>query len=1590
MKRQLMALGLASVLTVPTWLTAAYPIDASAKKVTVPKKVKAVTLKIKAINPKKSNYIKQTQLANSAYKKLSKKDRLKVTNRKTLTKHAKAIAPTVKKVSKLKKDAAKLSKSTYKTAAPRLLKTYNGLNRAGKAYTPASTVKKINYYNSIIATNTTFKKLTKSSATTLPTLNDVKKNRDAAAIYNFILAYEKLSDNQKRILGGSQEAIDYLLKLKPIVKKAVDFDAKYKKLDPTNNAYLKQAYDLNLEYDDGKESLTIEVGTPLTVTLAEFTKYNDVISNIPTLKIKEEIRLKNDFEDAVNALPGTVDQYTLVTKAVTAYKNINRETFNGKKLLGKPITIVDKAALATYKKYEAIPTVVDALISLPKYDAKNDFAISGKTKLVGAGYTQAEIDTIYNQGLIKSEKVITNLDFAIKNYEKLGGDQKEIVKQVASESSLKYLQDAVAIKNGKGMTKAYNAALKKADLAGMIKEADAYHDLVKKNDLAIRYTSEAPVISVARETYKIQIGHVTEFEKKMDSYSSLTELKAIQAAYKTIEKDKPSGTKMIASKYVKDYKLIESMLEIEQNMKKVKAPYTTKELNLILDSVKLYTKLDQPKKNIVDAFESRVADFVTEVENIKAAMAVDKKYLALKPSSKNYTKDAKATYNMYLDANSEVKKYLVNEAGIKGLPNTYKTPQDKADAFEDAVNHVYKEVYTNTITDAVTMNNLKNVKNTYENDIKPYSKINNLVEADVLKKYKQLMPIIDVYNQIFYLKPTPKTEKERENILTAIKAYDKLDKFGKDVIKIEDKLKVNLPLLGDETEINEAKKIDAAYKKIPVSDSAYEKKVFEVYLTYRKALPDVQKYVLKSSVLIAASTKYSAVIKAADTFENALKNINSTSRIIDIHKLKEIYEKNKKLYPTLDQFIDPKNLMLYKSYLDLLLIQDVAQTVFDQREINGKWIKYDHWFYAYSQSQDKAQFVRNMRKALLISKDATAVQFSIINNSPNYESYSGMLELPNGQNKPIYGANGVIIGYEPEPGFKGEYKRDEVIYNPIDWLNETQIQNLLRAMEYEKRFNALKPGNRTYAREGVALYNDLEKEGVPVKMYFLYKSQLEQINKKYSEPLAKVDVFEAEVKKINPLRAKIADLTVMKNAYNDLNDVALTLVDSTLLKKYQTYISAEGVADRYNELKEKVKSMDNISNIIEFISSYNKLPDDAKNIVLNELNKPSWLMTLLADEKEIKAAQAVDKKFEALDIKKDNYEAEVIKLVIEYDKLKDKTKDNYSVYSTELDDFKKIYADDLNSSTEKDENPKITADNFTKIVNKLDSDSQYTEVEAAYDLYIFLSVPQTYKVSPKKKIVGLNFVDKAVITKYLQYEGLVKIKQAFDTVKDMNAKNFSVKEKDAILAAIAAHKKLPRDPKTIFNNDLAFGAIDSSTPESEKRYLVLATEDIKYAEEVDKRFEKIKKGSTSFVKDMIYAMKYYNGMTEFQKKFFTQTTLYNTYKKYDNATDIVGKVDTIPEAVHSIVKFEDAVRDAMKIHDNINQSEEIDSKWYTEIMDQIVSAYKQYDFLNREFTIEGQKVRLLEMVSTSIRGDYVILKNAYDVNEYLNGLKNNS
>lgn len=1591
MKKQLIAFGLASMLTVPTWLAAAQPMDVSAKKkVTVSKKTKAVISKIKALNSKKSKYVKNTLAAQTAYKKLSKADKKQVSNYKTLQKHMKAVQPMVNQVNSLKKEAAKLSSKNYKTQASKVSIQYGKLKKAAKEYVPKSTVNTITYYEKLNSANVNMRKLTKSAATT----DIFDKSKD---ILGFIVAYEKLSDNQKRILGGSQDEIDYLLQLKPIVQLAINYDTQYEKLDPTNSNYLKQAYDLDGKYKIDREKKVETSKGPHQVS--QFTKNDEFLTKLPDT-ISIELELKNKFEEAVNALPGQANRLTLVGKAVDRYKNITATTYEGKRLKGKPIDIVDKKVLAEYKKYETIPSVIQGFESAVDYDSKNNF---DQAKLATAGFDPQSITNISNQGRIPYEKNITTLDTTIKNYAKLGTDQKSIVDEALDKvvgDKKNYANDGAAIKKGQSMTKAFNDGIAKNDLAAVMKQFELYKKAAQENDRSIRYVSASDLLSVAPITYKTQLDHVEKFETDAGKYATKADIQNLVKLYQTVEKDKPSGLKMIDAKVAKDYTLAKSVLEIDTLMAKSKPSYTTAKLNNILAATKLYSKLDAPKKSIVDSLGHNVDSFVEDEAAIKQAMTIDKKYLALKPSQKSYTKDAKSVFNSYLDANDTVKKYILNSTKISNLASTLKEPQDKVDLFERTINNVYEEVYSNDLVNKTTIANIKAVINTYENTIKPYAKYNNLVDSDVMKKYKKLTPIVDVYNQIFNLKATPTTELQRENILTAKKAFNKLDTFGKKVIQIEDKVQSKLRLLDDEKQIIEAKKIDGMYKLLNVNDTKYESKLYNVYKGYMKATDDVKNYVINKGIITAVPAKYDKAIKAAIVFEESVESINRTSKIINVHQLKAIYDQNKKVAPEFVQFVDPAIMKKYDEYIQLLFIQDVAQNLYEYQRINGNWIKYDAWFYAFSQLTDNLKDVLNMRKALLYFKEFNPVQMSILNNSPNYTSYEGLKEDSNGNNIPIYDVNtGEIIGYKPELDYKDKFAPDEVIYNPIDWLNYTQVQNLLDAMKYEERYKALNNSGKNNARDAIKLVRDFEKESLGVRGYFLYRPELEQLKLAFEEPVANADAFEAAVKAYDPNTGNVTGLEPMRLAYNKLDSTALSIVSASLLKQYKDYMLSKDLYSQYQQINPTAptaKTMSNIENMELFLTAYTKLPAGSKKIIRNSIADPTFFNRLITDEKDIRAAHAVDKKYEKLDTQGDSYEVEALKLYKEYAKLTTNAQNNYSVYGKILADLHAKYGDSSGFKN-KEENAKATADEFTRLVTALNADSTYADVVKAAEFYDFLSVPQQYTGS-SKKVIGLTFVDKPIVTKYKLYEGLITIKKQLDkvTYPKAEAAKYTVTEKEAIKTAIAAYKKLAKDPKNILEQDAEFGS--DPTPENEKRYLLLIEEDIKAAEAADANFLKIKKGDKSFVKNVIIAMKSYNVLTNLQKQFFTQTKLYTTYKKYDKADTIKGAVDTIPEAIKVIVDFESQIISAQVTHDCIVQTpetaEQLDGcpmpssgTLYDKIMDQIVAANKAYEFASRDFNIEGQVIRPSLLFDTKIVQQYKYFMAVYKVQEYLDNLK---
>lgn len=1573
MKKQLITFGLASMLTVPTWLAAAQPMDVSAKKkVTVSKKTKAVISKIKALNSKKSNYVKNTLAAQTAYKKLSKTERKKVYNYKTLQKHIKAVQPMVNQVNSLKKQTAKLSSKNYKTQAAKVSVQYNKLKKAAKEYVPASVKKKITYYNNLNSANVSMRKLNKLAlGDDFPKI-DASKTQDVLA---FLKAYNQLSANQKLILGGSQSMIDYLLSIQSIVQQASNYDVQYGKLDPTNKSYLKQAYDLYEKYKTEQNNSVTVNGDVKKVS--DFTKQHDKLNTLDK-EIEIEVKLKKDFEDAVNALPGQSNRYASVEAAVKEYKNITSTTYNGKRLKGKPIDIVDKKVLAEYKKYETIPSVFTGFKEAPLYNSTN----------------------------VLSEKQIIEIDTTIKNYAKLGTDQKSIMDEAVDEAvdttQKNYANDSAAIKKGQAMTKAFNDGIAKNDLAAIMKQSDLYQKAVKEKDPSLRYVSVSNQLSVAPSTYKTQLDHVEKFETDAGQYTTKADIQNLVKLYQTVEKDKPSGLKMIDAKVAKDYTLAKSVLEIDTLMAKSKPSYTTAKLNNILAATKLYSKLDAPKKLIVDGLGHNVEGFVEDEAAIKQAMAVDKKYLALKKSSKTYTKDARSVYNSYDDLHDTAKQYVINATKINALKAVFQTSQDYVNDFEKDVYEVYKEVYTDELVNKTTIAGIIDIINTYENTIKPYAKYNNLVDSDVMKKYKKLTPIVDVYNQIFNLKATPTTELQRENILTAKKAFNKLDTFGKKVIQIEDKVQSKLRLLDDEKQIIEAKKIDGMYKLLNVNDTKYESKLYNVYKEYVKATDDVKNYVINKGIITAVPAKYDKAIKAAIVFEESVQSINRTSKIINVHQLKAIYDQNKKVAPEFVQFVDPAIMKKYDEYIQLLFIQDVAQNLYEYQRINGNWVKYDAWFYAFSQSTDNLKDVLNMRKALLYFKEFNPIQMSILNNSPNYTSYEGLKEDANGNNIPIYDVNtGEIIGYKPELDYKDKFAPDEVIYNPIDWLNYTQVQNLLDAMKYEERYKALNNSGKNNARDAIKLVRDFEKESLGVRGYFLYRPELEQLKLTFEVPVANADAFEAAVKVYDPNTGNVIGLEPMRLAYNKLDSTALSIVSASLLKQYKDYMLSKDLYSQYQQINPTAKTMSNIENMELFLTAYTKLPAGSKKIIRNSIADPTFFNRLITDEKDIRAAHAVDKKYEKLDTQGDSYEVEALKLYKEYAKLTTNAQNNYSVYGKILADLHAKYGDSSGFKN-KEENAKATADEFTRLVTALNADSTYADVVKAAEFYDFLSVPQQYTGS-SKKVIGLTFVDKPIVTKYKLYEGLITIKKQLDkvTYPKAEAAKYTVTEKEAIKTAIAAYKKLAKDPKNILEQDAEFGSDPNPnptpTPENEKRYLLLIEEDIKAAEAADANFLKIKKGDKSFVKNVIIAMKSYNVLTNLQKQFFTQTKLYTTYKKYDKADTIKGAVDTIPEAIKVIVDFESQIISAQVTHDCIVQTpetaEQLDGcpmpmpSSGNKIMDQIVAANKAYEFASRDFNIEGQVIRPSLLFDTKIVQQYKYFMAVYKVQEYLDNLK---
>ena len=330
------------------------------------RKANLVIASIKAINPKKSDYIVKTKAAVSAYKKLSKTDKKKVTNYATLKKYWKNIQPYLKKIDTLNKNVSTLNSKNFPTKSVSLQKQFDSLNAATQAAVPSTTLKKLSYYSDVVSTN----KLLLMSV-----------EPDGTTILNIINAYKKLSGAQQSLLrdlvDSSKEAtLDKYLAIEDIVKVAADIEKQYAALSPVSKAKPQDLVALYNDYKDVEnESIVyklkdasgneIEPGTEYKVSyfVPQATKINEIGTAYDA-----QIQNAKDFTTAVEGLTSTstnLDVQNVITKYKSIQAKSSASSINYPSLA--PIDLVDKSTIATYNKFAPIPDLVTGFNNLPAF-----------------------------------------------------------------------------------------------------------------------------------------------------------------------------------------------------------------------------------------------------------------------------------------------------------------------------------------------------------------------------------------------------------------------------------------------------------------------------------------------------------------------------------------------------------------------------------------------------------------------------------------------------------------------------------------------------------------------------------------------------------------------------------------------------------------------------------------------------------------------------------------------------------------------------------------------------------------------------------------------------------------------------------------------------------------------------------------------------------------------------------------------------------------------------------------------------------------------------------------------------------------------
>lgn len=1636
------------------------------------RKAKQVITKIKAINSKKSDYVLKTKSALSAYNKLSKTDKKKVTNYSTLKRHWKNIQPYLKKVDAFNKSVATLNKTNFTTKSVALEKQYDNLDSITKAAVPSTTLKKLSYYADVVETKKlVFRTLEAGSTNESNTNNgsDTSSNttpEDGTKILTIINAYNKLSGAQKTLLDDlltadssntnttdeekketARNNLKRYLALEDLIKIAAGIEKKYSALQPLAKAKAKDLYDLYFNEYEPVADKTISYTDKKDYKLKDFIPEEDfaVIDNIDNAYSSQK-EAKDNFTKKVNELSSNSSSSTdidgdngVIKLYIELQKPKNASIAKYPDLA--PIDLVDKKTITTYNKFAPIPALVDNL---------EDLNLSPLNSLT--------------PGSLKTSEVSTLADL-LTQYNKLGSDQKSIVRNgLTSNNAKDYLSEAKNISNAQSIDKSYDSALKNSSkpsyFLDLLKVKDTYNNaspevkrfvVVKTNDI------EAKLNAAGYDAAKTA---VDDFSDSVNSIPSANDAKIaidkVISQYNTISA-KPSWLALVDKNVLKTYneyaKVPDVLKLIDKLPSSVQDPYTAKQIANITSAIKAYKKLGTPQKQIVDAKYPSFADLVADESNITSAQKIDSAYLKLKKSSKSYPKDAKVVYEVYDDALADVQKYVVNKNKIADLENTYKDEKTIANDFETKVNKLSKNSKIADVEDAVTDYNTK---------ISTNPKASSLVDKAVMKKYNEYAPvsnvdkllnlIIGVDTSSQYITPTNVYYIQKATI-----AYNALKPDPKMIIDAADRKK--FPFLYETKNILDAVAIDKAYEKIKPTDDKYELELIDIYREMYVSAPFAQKYVTHKDEFDRVEELYSVPIKKAEEFETSVDKMSQVSKSNGTPTMEMVRNLEAQYYDLvnynkfgtkykfpLKDLIKDETLADYNKFILVLRIQDIAKTLyvsygklFNEENVDFDYVKDS--FYCKKAEDSSDQNVKNdykdnckRRDEYLADSNKYKVGYTVSNSrygqpikisNPNdikliYKAIDYFQQLDSTQVSILKKAPSSQKDYYYEDRYKGKHKdekyEEKEIVHPSIPMSDGEIKNFLKAQEIDKEYEALKPSSKTYIKDAIVLYYKFDKAGKPVQLYVVHENDIKALKNSYNmdKIIKDVDNF---VNKVNLLPNDNSIDNQIKNGnngvvdqYNNLNEAQLAVLDQGVLTKYNAYAPIAEIMSLTGEIdsdKDGKYVDSDIDKMLKAIAIYKKLSKDPKAMVTAKINSSNSYKYLL-HEKEIKAAQKVDKAFKKLDKTNDKYVADLKKVKTAYDALKD-------MKLSGLDKTAQYYVtsniDGQDGAVNKDiyKTPKKAAEDFETLINGgtingtvivawLDRDSvPYSDIANA--------VLEYKKLSTKAK----SLVDDDVMKIYNKYAPVVEIVETLKKIQDADIPDTTtIKDSDSdlikspytgyykgnnkyskkdvgseILNAIQLYNKLGSDQKDIVQNKVQpANPGDSNGLTDKQKGLLNETNNIKAAQALDKKIAAIKPKSTGYVKSVIDATKTLNVMPIEQRIYLQNVDTLKGYlvdSKTQKSTQTQKAIDDLTNFETGVQQVDDWTSEMKNENGNIaacTDHTEPCNTTITKKMGELVTLFKQ---LNTPRLIDGSEVKLASLIDRTILARYQYFRAIYDV-----------